>query len=493
MKKARRGAWALLILTLLLALFLGGCKDNAYGLSPKDPESLIVWHYYNGAQKAMFDQMVTLFNETVGAEKGIAVEAYSQGAVDEVSAHVMDAIQQNVGASNIPDIFAAYADAAYDVNQAGMLAEIGQYLTPKEREAYVPAYIEEGSFYSDKLYIMPVAKSTEVLILNETDYDAFQAATGVSDAALETWEGLAQTAQAYYAWTDAQTPVPDDGKAFFGRDAMANHLIIGSLQLGAELLPVENNVAKPNLNRAALRRIWDTYYVPYISGYYASIGRFRSDDAKTGDIIALVGSTSGASYFPHNVTRPDGTTYPITARVLPLPNFEGTTPYAVQQGAGMAVTKSTPKREYAATVFLKWFTQPEQNLRFCVGSGYLPVQTKANRREAIDAQIDSLNALDTPISPLMADVMHVGVDTVMTSHLYTGRAFEGGTQARDVVNSTLQNRAQEDRAGVLAQMAQGMSHADAVALYNTDARFDDWVAVFSNALAATIEDATKGA
>ncbi|MEG0146743.1 MAG: hypothetical protein RR739_11820, partial [Clostridia bacterium] len=125
--------------------------------------------------------------------------------------------------------------------------------------------------------------------------------------------------------------------------------------------------------------------------------------------------------------------------------------------------------------------------------GYLPVQAKANRREAIDAQIDSLNALDTPITPLMVDVMHVGVDTVMNSHLYTGRAFEGGTQARDVVNSTLQDRAQEDRAGVLAQMAQGMSHADAVALYNTDARFDDWVAVFSNALTATIEDAAKGA
>ena len=36
--------------------------------------------------------------------------------------------------------------------------------------------------------------------------------------------------------------------------------------------------------------------------------------------------------------------------------------YKVQQGAGMAVTKSDDEHEYAATVFLKWFSKKEQNL-----------------------------------------------------------------------------------------------------------------------------------
>ncbi len=44
-------------------------------------------------------------------------------------------------------------------------------------------------------------------------------------------------------------------------------------------------------------KLWDNFYVPYINGYFASYGKFRSDDAKTGDILALVGSSSGAHTF----------------------------------------------------------------------------------------------------------------------------------------------------------------------------------------------------
>ena len=45
-------------------------------------------------------------------------------------------------------------------------------------------------------------------------------------------EGITETARQYYEWTDAQTPdIPDDGKAFFGRDAFANYMIIGARQL----------------------------------------------------------------------------------------------------------------------------------------------------------------------------------------------------------------------------------------------------------------------
>ena len=43
--------------------------------------------------------------------------------------------------------------------------------------------------------------------------------------------------------------------------------------------------------------MWDELYVPYVKGYYANLGKFRSDDEKTGDILAYVGSSAGAVYF----------------------------------------------------------------------------------------------------------------------------------------------------------------------------------------------------
>jgi len=43
----------------------------------------------------------------------------------------------------------------------------------------------------------------------------------------------------------------------------------------------------------------------------------------------------------------------------------------------MCVKRSTPKKEYAAALFIKWFTQPEQNMRFVYSTGYLPVTKEA--------------------------------------------------------------------------------------------------------------------
>lgn len=77
------------------------------------------------------------------------------------------------------------------------------------------------------------------------------------------------------------------------------------------------------LDREIMRKLWDCYYVPTVKGYFGSFGRFRSDDAKTGDIIALVGSTAGATYFPDQVNMEDGASYTIECTMLPVPTFAG--------------------------------------------------------------------------------------------------------------------------------------------------------------------------
>ena len=74
-------------------------------------------------------------------------------------------------------------------------------------------------------------------------------------ADLETFEGITATARAYYAWTDSPTDAPDDGKAFLGRDAMANYCIIGSRQLGAEVFGDGTLVP----DKDVFRRLWDNY------------------------------------------------------------------------------------------------------------------------------------------------------------------------------------------------------------------------------------------
>ena len=206
-----------------IALFAGTLTGCAAGeAKTTEPITLTVWTYYSGEQLDAFNELVDSFNDTVGKEKGIIVESSSQGSVDDLESNVMDAAQEQVGASDMPNIFSAYADTAYKLDEMGQVVDLSDYLTDEEKDAYIDAYLKEGDFSGDgSIKIFPSAKSTELLFLNKTDWDEFADATGASEEDLETVEGLVDTAEKYYNWTDGQTEEPDDGKALFGRDAMA--------------------------------------------------------------------------------------------------------------------------------------------------------------------------------------------------------------------------------------------------------------------------------
>ncbi len=464
---------------LLLCAGLAACSPFSSSaslpqLNRKEPVILEVWHYYNGPQKAAFDELVTAFNESVGLEEGIVVQGYGQGNVTDLINAVIDAANKKVGAGKVPDIFAAYADTAYAVDQLGLVASLDTYLTEEELAEYRPEFIEEGRISQDgALKIFPIAKSIELLFINTTDWTPFAAATGYRLEDLGTLEGLAQAAEAYYLWTDAQTPeIPEDGKALFGRDAMANYCIIGSQQLGVELFSGYGGQGVITTDKAVFRSLWDQYYVPFINGYYGAFGRFRSDDAKIGKLISFVGSSTSVVYFPDRVAVSDVESYPIECSVLPAPMFAAGKQVAIQQGAGMAVTKSDPKTEYAATIFLKWFTEAEHNIRFAVSSGYLPVKQDA-------LQLDKINEVlagweDQATAERMSHTFAAALEQIGNSTLYASKAFEGGTQARMVLEQSLNDQAKADREKVLELMAQGISRASAVAQFNTDANFGAW-------------------
>lgn len=210
----------------------------------------------------------------------------------------------------------AYPDTAYTMNQLGLLVNMADYLTEDERNRYIASYLAEGDFNgTGEIKILPTAKATEILYLNKTDWDKFAAATGATLDTLTTMEGIAATAEDYYRWSG--------GRAFFGYDAMDNYCIIGAMQLGTELFSGEDGAI--HFDKAAVRKLWDAFYLPFVQGFYTASGRFRSDDVKTGNAIAYIGSTSSATYFPTQVITSDTDSYPIEMLALPLPVFSGGT------------------------------------------------------------------------------------------------------------------------------------------------------------------------
>lgn len=185
------------------------------------------------------------------------------------------------------------------------------------------------------------------------------------------------------------------------------------------------------------------------------------------NVLAYVGSNSSATFFPKQVQVSDTESHDISLKVLPNPSFAGSKEVAVQQGAGMVVTKSTPEEEAACVTFLKWFTQPENNIQFAVGSGYLPVTHAADDVTAIEN-----SGLD--LTDSMKDVLANAIDAVENHELYTPKPFAGGTDARKVLEYSMSDLASADRAAVEEQLAAGVSAAEAEALYLTDEYFENW-------------------
>lgn len=454
-----------IVLILALLFSLTGCslpfakKDP---LDPSKPVTIVVWHYYNGHIKEKFDSLVNQFNETVGVERGIVVDAQSIGDVQKLADTVFESANKTIGSSPMPDIFAAYPDNAYRVHQITPLVDLNTYFSKEDTDLFYPGFLADAKFpEDDALRIIPVAKSTENLFVNNTVWEPFAKANQLKNEDLSTWEGLYQVAKFYHEKT---------GKSFLGIDGNANFMLMSSLQLGINPYDYKNGKTDFTMTKEVAHHIWDYFYKPYIEGYYVKTGRFSSDDAKTGTVLAYTGSTAGAAYFPKEIVHENSSSTAIDALVMPYPYFSKGKPYAISQGAGMCITVSDTPHEYASSVFLKWFTAPEQNLNFAVSTGYFPVSNDAIKPEVIKPALESLNLN----SPVIEKTMNATLKMFSEYTLYNNSGFNGSFDMRVLLERHLKEKVDQDLLLLKDRIAKGDNKAEVVSSLISEASFEAW-------------------
>ena len=66
-----------------------------------------------------------------------------------------------------------------NVDKLGLVASIDKYMSEAELASYRDEYVSEGQIGEDgSLKIFPIAKSTELMMLNKTDWDSFRRKPG---------------------------------------------------------------------------------------------------------------------------------------------------------------------------------------------------------------------------------------------------------------------------------------------------------------------------
>lgn len=428
-------AFGIMVLLILVSTWLlTGCQ-NENSLSPRNPVTLTVWHNYGGQMKNTMDEMVDEFNATVGAERGIILSVTSISGSATLHEKLTMAAKGDPGAPQLPDMTTAYPKTALILAQEGLLADIGEQFTEEELSAYVPQFLEEGRLINDKLYVFPIAKSTEVLFVNKIIFNRFTKDTGVSFKDLKTFEGIINVAEKYYEWSDNQTPdIKNDGKTFFMIDSLFNFTLVGCEQMSDNFIKYN----RLDFTSPAFLRIWNCFYEPAVRGHVAVYDGYRTDLAKTGDVVCNTGSTAGVAFLPSEVTYADNTTEPTDFAILPYPIFEGSKKIAIQRGAGICCTKSTNEKAHAAGIFLKWFTAPEQNIRFLSSTGYLPVTVKAFE-DVTAKEIDNISDENIKKLLITAIEMHKEYD------FYIPPLFDDYDKLQKEYESKLKNIAIESR------------------------------------------------
>lgn len=369
MKKQKPWIYAAGVLALTGLMMLTGCGGNG---GKKEPVTLTVWHVYGGQTDSPLNDLIEEFNETIGVKEGIKLQVTVVSNTNNIHDAVLRAANHEPGTTGLPDMFISYPKTVLAMPDSDILVDYRGYFSEEELSDYIPAFLKEGEI-DGRLVVFPVAKSTEIMFIDKTLFDRFAADTGATLDQLNTWEGLFELSKAYYQWTDARTPeVPRDGKAFFVHDYHFNYFQVGVESLGEDFFQ-GNKIAYGN----AFSKVWEPYADAAVQGGIWLQKGYATEPLRTGESVVSVASSASVLYYEDIVTYSDNTSEPIEVIARPVPCFENGERLVMQRGAGFCTVKSTPERERAAAVFLKWLTEPEMNVRFVTSVGYMPVTEAA--------------------------------------------------------------------------------------------------------------------
>ena len=231
----KRKTVILLNVLILILIVLAACTFSG----EQDRDTVVFWHSYQGYQQQIIERMVNEYNNTIGAQNKITVEAKYAGSTDEISAFFKRSFTSDEERSKLPNIALVSKETAYTAVKYDLITFAENYVSQEDLNRYFDGFLEEGrlSMYSNT-YLFPVSKQIQQTIINRglwlefnKDYPMF------SESSFNSWEELMRMAACYYEWTDNRTPdVENDGRAFFAIESLETFIYTYTNQRSPSLI-----------------------------------------------------------------------------------------------------------------------------------------------------------------------------------------------------------------------------------------------------------------
>ncbi len=328
-------------------------------------QTVVFWHQHTKDREAALNAIVEKFNQT--NEFGITVKAEYQGGYGDIFKKMLAVLNS----PDVPDLVVAYqnqaatyqlADALVDMNSLVNSPKWG--LSAEEQADFFPGFFKQDIFptFGNARLGFPPNRSMEVMYYNidwlkELGYDA-------PPTTPEQFKEMAcKATQQPFSKATAE------GSIGYELSIDASRFASWTFAFNGDIFDYEAGQFTYNSEAAVnamtfLQDLFNNKCASVVTEQYGD-----QTDFGTGKLLFTVGSSSGLPFYRQAVD--EGAKHAWSVAALP---HTGPEPVMNVYGASVSMPKTTPERELATWIFLKYYTSKEVQAEWAKASQYFPVR-----------------------------------------------------------------------------------------------------------------------
>jgi len=330
---------------------------------------IVFWYQHTTVREEALLELIEEFNHT--NPHRICVRGEFAGKYGDIYNKMIVGLQ----GGSLPDMLVAYQNQAREYHHAGGLVDLTAYmksprwgLSPEERADYVQAFLAQDCIEGEQI-CFPPNRSMEILYYN-TDW---LRELGYEQPP-QTWDDFAHMCRAAHLQPFSRSERPEYSLGFLFEDD-ASRMATMVFTRGGDFMTADQSaytLNTPPMREALvlMQELREDGAIDLLSENYLDQREFA-----VGHVLFVIRSSSGLPFVASAVEE-GGMAFEWG--VAPPPRV-GPEPIVNVYGASVSVCRSTPERQVASWLFLKWFTAPAQQARWVRASSYFPVRHSTAR------------------------------------------------------------------------------------------------------------------